>query len=574
MPAGATPEAIDRFFADFIRRIDGRQSPLVWAAAWLVSRATREGHTCIDLLDPATQALAQALTDGVGAAGWVETLAGSRVVGTPQEKTPLVLDARRRLFLRRYWEYEQRLARALTARAHRTTDPDILRLEEGLKRLFPPPDGGTDWQALSARVALTRSLCVISGGPGTGKTSTVVKILALLLEHYPALRVALCAPTGKAADRLQSAVAASAARLPVAEGVRGRIPREAQTLHRLLGFIPGRTTFRHNALRRLPHDVVVVDEASMVDLALMTRLLDALREDCRLIILGDRDQLSSVEAGSVFGDICDAARGHVPEDPDSPGLGGCMVELRHTWRFGDKGGIGRLSAAVRDADAASLWSVLQAGAGEVTARELPRDLAGALAPLVCETWRPFFRANREEEYLAILERRCILSPVHKGPCGVENLNALIRHILAGEGLVEAEGLHYHGRPIMITANAYDLGLFNGDVGLILKDEDTGELRAVFAVPGGPLRRISPARLPEHETVYAMSVHKSQGSEFDEVLLVLPQADTPVLTRELVYTGITRARKRVELWGAPAALERALNRSARRASGLRDALADA
>lgn len=593
-PEGAQLNDIDRQFAAFICRQAGSRDPHLEAAAALLSRGVTAGDVCLDL--------SGALDEGRAAgyrlesvATWRERLAAAPVVGAPGEFKPLILDHADRLYLQRYWRYENELAEAILKRGEPALF-DRERLKQGLARLFPATPGETDWQRIAALAAVTRRFCVISGGPGTGKTSTVVKVLALLLEQAEAmgagsaLRIALAAPTGKAAARLKESIAAG---LDKAEQeVRGLIPEDVFTLHRLLGYLKGSSGFRHNSENPLPYDVVIVDEASMVSLPLMAKLLCALRRDTRLILLGDRDQLASVEAGAVLGDMCDTGAVHgfspdfaalaaevagdaVAEQPGLGPLGDAVVLLKKSYRFSSTGGIGKIGALVNAGDAAAaLAACLDPALPEVSLAPLPPagSLAEALAKRITDGYAEYLHELSPEEAFAKFSRFRILCAMRSGPYGVESVNQLVRQRLAQAGLIHPHGRWYAGQPVMISKNDYNLGLFNGDVGLILPDaESGGELRAFFPSGSGGMRKVLPLRLPEYECAFAMTVHKSQGSEFDRVLLVLPDRDTPVLTRELVYTAITRAKESVELLATEPLFITAVERRVIRRSGLRERL---
>lgn len=605
VPARIETGGLEAHVTRLLMRLAGREEPLLALAARLLCRATGEGNICASLADAAGQPLASLGEDDTGLAPpfplWCEILRRQPVVGRPGEVAPLILDDAGRLYLYRYWAYERGLAEDLTARL--ADDPagiEPRRLRDDLDRLFPPAaEGGPDRQRLAAAVAVLKRLCVISGGPGTGKTTTVVRILALLLEQAGGpLRIALAAPTGKAAARMQEAIRASRETLRVEPHVRERIPTEATTIHRLLGFRPGSVSFRHDRDNPLPVDAVVVDEASMVDLALMAKLIQAVPRQARLILLGDMDQLASVEAGAVLGDICGRSPGIVPDfqrhllavtgqEPsaaDGPGrspaaqagppIQDAIVELTRSYRFSQVGGIGRLAGLVNAGDGRAALDLLERGeCPDLGWHPLasPRELPARLAERAERLGAPL-ASGTPEAALEALDRFRILSAHRAGPYGIEALNDLVAAALEARGAIRPRALWYPGRPVLVTANDYTARLFNGDLGIALPDPAAGgALRVFFRPPEGGVRRLPPGRLPDHETAYATTVHKSQGSEADEVLLILPDALTPVLTRELVYTAVTRARKRVEIWGDPAVFAAAVGRRLSRSSGLRDAL---
>ncbi|MEC7947120.1 MAG: exodeoxyribonuclease V subunit alpha [Myxococcota bacterium] len=587
----------------------GDMSPLAAVGVALASRAVRSGHVCVDLVGlGGTAVLSEdgSVVDGLvhpPGAAWRDAVAGSAVAGPPDAGLPLVLDASGRLYLRRFWAWQSALADALSVRAQAPVDAvDGPLLRAGLDRLFaggPPTESEVDWQRTAAQLAVLRRFCVVSGGPGTGKTSTVVKMLALLMEQAlhagrtPPV-VMLLAPTGKAAARLTESIRSATAGLDVRDDVRMLIPDEAQTIHRALGVVGGATArFRRDRERPLAADLVLVDEASMVDLALMTRLEAAVPPRARLVLLGDKDQLASVDAGSVLGDVCNAGRpwrhsralaaslraasGDAipvgPDSPDGPAFGDAIVHLRHSYRFGATSGIAALASAINAGAAAEALSVLADPVRTDVCLADPIPTAGLGAVLrdrILETFRAVVEARDPTSKLKAFDAFRVLAVHRKGTTGVDGLNRSIEQALLRAGLLEAGGEWYAHRPLMVTENDYQLGLFNGDVGMVL--DEPGEARAaVFVTSAGMVRRVPPTRLPPHQTVFAMTVHKSQGSEFEEVALVLPSRPSPVMTRELVYTAVTRARQVARIFGDPAVLETAIRAQTTRASGLRDAL---
>lgn len=600
---GGELSAIDRHFARLMERLCGGPNSEVTIAAALVSQIHGQGSVCLELRKVAGTILPNAgATAGAdlplpSLEAWMTALRKATVVGRPAEFKPLILDDSGRLYLHRYWQYESDLAKRILDCAQRDTEGvDASLLEEGLARLFSAgaSSNETDWQRVAAATAVRKRFCVISGGPGTGKTRTVIALLALLLEQAREnpLRIALAAPTGKAAARLQESLQKWKAALPCDAALQAGLPKDSFTLHRLLGGLPDSAQFRHGAENPLPFDVVVVDEASMVDLALMAKLFAATAPSARLILVGDKDQLSSVEAGAVLGDICAGAT----RTSGPSALSACIVHLEKNYRFGADNGILALSRAINDGDAAEVLRLLNlraAGASPERSEDAlpgesggnrpadpgiaglalppPAQLKGRMRAKVLEGFGAVMRARDPLSALQALGRFRVLCAVRKGPMGVEALNRTIEEILSEAGFIAPRERWYRGRPVLVTSNDYTLKLFNGDVGIILPDAASGELRAWFLDAGSSLRSVPPVRLPEHETVFAMTVHKSQGSEFEEVLLMLPGRESPVLSRELLYTGVTRASRRVELWGDEAVLRTAIATRVTRASGLREAL---
>lgn len=599
--AGAIRD-LDYSLARHLLALAPQPSPALALAIAAVSRANGDGDLCLDL---AAAAGGPVLGDAPGDAAWtglpaqpldewLDALRGSGVVGAPGETQPLVLDAAGRLYLAKYHGFEQAIAAGLAQRLRFRDDVDATALRPLLARTFPDAGPG-DGQRLAAALAALRGLAVVSGGPGTGKTHTVARLLALLiaLAQGRGLRIRLAAPTGKAAARLAESLQATVAQLradPATAATADAIPTEAVTLHRLLGYGVG-GGFRHGPDHPLPVDVLVVDEASMVDVPLMARLLAATPPAARLVLLGDRDQLASVEAGSALGDICNhgaptawsgdlcgrlRALGLAPPPAADGARQGPMADslavLTESRRFAAGSGIGALAQATNAGDADAAFAALEGG-GDIVWRPVAVE---ALAEAVAAEVQTYLAAYRETADPADAMRRFgavrLLCAVREGPWGVGALNALAERALARLGLVAPDREHYAGRPVLVTQNDYALGLFNGDVGLLLPDPDAGgALRACFAAPGGRLRRVLPARLPAHETCFAMTVHKAQGSEFDRVVVVLPGHDSPVLTRELVYTAVTRARRAVAIWASREGLATAIGRRVARSSGLRDAL---
>ena len=610
--------ATDLYFAEFLAELDGGGDPLLPVSAALVSRYKADGHVCLDLrsmseknqTNEAYHAIIERLPPE---SEWRARLRQCAVVGLPGDYCPLVLDKCSRLYFYRYWLYEKKLADALNHRSicddpGEGYDPNLLR--SGLDRHFPATKhaGEIDWQKIAAAMAVMKGFCVISGGPGTGKTHTVAKILALLLEQPRPVtpRIKLAAPTGKAASKLGESLRSAGTTLDCSSEIRDAIPQEATTIHRLLQTRPGNRDFGYNEEKRLPVDILIVDEASMIDLALMSQLIQALPDRARLILLGDKDQLASVEAGSVLGDICDRSNVHplssgfrekvedltgqkIMNGDQKTGSRSCLrdniVQLVKSYRFDAKSGIGALSRAVNAGNEDMAIQILRSST-DSNVRWIQvgsaADLYHRLRDTVLLGYRAYLKVDQPIKALETFGRFRILCAVRKGPYGVESVNRYSEQILKEHSLIRPPlpdaGGWYHGRPVMITQNDYQLGLYNGDIGLALNDfaspHDQVEgqrIRLILNDADGNRRSFPVYRIGSCETVYAMTVHKSQGSEFDDVHIVLPDRDSPVLSRELIYTAITRARQRVCIWGTEKVLRSAIGRSIRRTSGLRDAL---
>jgi exodeoxyribonuclease V alpha subunit len=557
-------------------------------AAQALSLATGNGHVCLRLADLQTPG-------GDGAPSLAELrrwLLDSAVVGTPQSPSalPMILDAQDRLYLHRDFDHECRLARRLMRAADAPATAVHTAARQQLEALFGAGDGHADWQKLAVALALRRRLLVISGGPGTGKTTTVVHLLACLLAQQPDARIALAAPTGKAAARMSEALRQRAVHLPPA--LRERLPMQAATVHRLLGAYPG--GFRHDAARPLAVDVLVVDEASMLDLALARRLLDAVPESARLVLLGDKDQLAAVESGAVFAELSAdptlgaecidalAALCALPREaiaPAAPAESGplrdTVVWLSRNFRFGTDSGIGRAAEHIRHGRAAELLAQLRQ-ADDASLQWLDDGGAAPSAATLQQLrdgYAPYFDALRRDagDVAALsraFERFRVLCAVREGPRGVVAINQWLSE-QARAGLSDSPvsaSPWYPGRPVMVLHNDPLLKLFNGDIGITLPGAH-GEPMVHFADPAGAFRALPALRLPAHETAYAMTVHKAQGSEFDELLVLLPAQRSRVLTRELLYTALTRARQRVVLAADAAVVAETVASRTERQSGL-------
>ena len=561
-------------------------------AARQVCFAMADGHVCTDL-----SILSERLP-GTTPESLRGLLLGSGMVGTPGDvkPLPLVLDDGGRLYSYRYFDYERRLAAALTRLADTAgAPPHVLPAAHAcLGELFGPACAEPpDWQKIAVAAALLNRLTIISGGPGTGKTTTVVNLLACLLAGQPDCRIALAAPTGKAAARLLGAVTERAAQLPAS--VRDGLPQTAFTIHRLLGVLR-HGGFRYHAENPLAVDVLIVDEASMLDLALATRLIEAVPPGARVVLLGDRSQLAAVEAGAVFAELASdpglepSLVRQLAELTDSPPerlvtpppvrptpLSGRVLWFVRNYRFREDSGIGRLAAYVNGGDWAAAQAWLAQGGDQDVSWQGDRSgvLSGPSLARLIDGYREFLEVLRDaaaEPSAAIdaFGRFRVLCAIRESARGAVALNRALaadfRRALGHPFDRHARSDWFPGRPVMILRNEYTLRLFNGDIGIALADAN-GSLRVHFPDGAGAFRVIPPARLPEHETAFAMTVHKSQGSEFDGVALILPARPMPVVTRELIYTGITRARRRVDLFAAPEVLAAGIASPTRRQSGL-------
>jgi len=561
-------------FAAYIGRQQQTEDPLVTLTAGLLSETVSEGHVCLNLHDftALNQSIQTLLPD---ASSWLHSLQISDVVGVPGEFKPLILTTDGLLYLYRYWQSEQQVAKAIL---QRLKPSDILPETQKLKSFIADwqnqlPD--IDWQKVAVLSALQRQFCVISGGPGTGKTTVVLKVLQCLqlLDNTP--RIALAAPTGKAAARLQQAISQQTGE-----------QYAAKTLHRLLGISARFDQGRYSAERPLPVDVLIVDEASMIDINLMAITLKALPLHARLILLGDSDQLASVESGAVLANLC-ADQPSFSADfkawvkqiseidlPDSNAvnpLEDSLVKLQHSYRFAAGGQVGLLAQAVNQGDATSVTGLLDSQ----TPSALSKPTAEQIQAQLLNGYQRYIEAIEKRldavSCIQAFEQFRVLCAIKNGTQSVYAVNLMMTNLLAKRGWRTAQPF-YPGRPIMITQNHYRQNLFNGDIGLILPN-DEGELQACFLF-GEELRWLPLSRLPAHETVFAMTVHKSQGSEFDHISLLLPEEDSAVLSRELVYTALTRARQTVQILSTQPVLQQAVQRRHQRESGLAKLLGEA
>lgn len=545
-----------RLCAECAYTLSTRQQENLKLLACYTSAATRQGIIAAPL--PSSISVSE-----------LEALLASPVIGQAHAYTPLIVE-HGHIWLNRYWQYEQQLASNIAQRLQLQLPTDRAALQAALDHWFPA--GAQDRQRQAVERAATLPFLIISGGPGTGKTTTVTRLLCLLIEHFKInpQRIKLAAPTGKAAMRMQEAIRQAKITLQLPPELAERIPEQGSTLHRLLGYIPNKIGFRHHAHHPLPADLVIVDEASMIDISLMSHLFAAVRPDARLILLGDRDQLASVETGSIFRDLCSV-------DTSSHPLNEHIVMLEKSWRFDASGGIGQLAKAVRDQQEQALLDLLHSPPTGIHWSQ-SAEISSLYFQQVWQAYLAEVQAWQEDKQqlpalFAAFNQFRLLTPLRKGPLGTEQLNqqlsTLLRRVLPNR----FQGTWFTGRPIMITENDYRQQLFNGDIGLSLADAN-GQIRVWFPEPNGDFRAFAPVRLPAHETAWAMTIHKSQGSEFEQVLLVMPEdEEAKILGRELLYTGITRARRQIDLMGKEAVILAAVRRSLPSSSCLRWRIAE-
>jgi len=593
--AGA--RVLDTALAAWVRARTG--SDLLARAAFAASAAEGEGHACAALAE--SDAFIPLELAALRAHAWV---------GDGSVPTPFVLDGKGYFYTWRNWRHELRLADALRQRAAERMLPiDAACLAADVAELFgSDASEATRWQRVAVAATPGSRVFVLTGGPGTGKTETILRMLLLVLAHARACRlpeqpqIALAAPTGKAARRLARAVADGRGRLRahLAEGSKfgpllEAVPHgAAQTVHRLLGYRPSDNAFARAADNPIAADIVVVDEASMVDLALMRQLVDALPAHAMLILLGDPDQLAAVEAGSVLRDIVASVGENLlpgdvrarlagvaaldPAPPEPAPLAGQVITLRHVWRAGSS--LKQALEAIRAGDAGWLKNAKAEAAQGIGSFECAD--AAALAARVeawceahAETIAELLRPGVEPEAaLASLRRATILCALREGPFGTRGLNAAIERLLAERHGVDTTRTWYPGRPVLIVHNDYARGLSNGDVGVALAGRDG--LRVWFETSArdgtGSLASYSPRTLPAHDTAWAITIHRSQGSEYADVAAVLPpDPEHRILSRELLYTAVSRAARRAEIWSTAAAIRAAIAKPVRRLGGLREAL---
>jgi len=570
----------------FARLRRGGDPGLLARTVALLCQERAAGHVCVPLPDWAGRAPAPAEPPFPALPDWRSGLLATGLCGDGDPRVPaapLVLDARHRLYLLRHYRDEQRILDFVRGRLARPPLVPAAALRDALAAagLLPGRPAGPDWQLAAVVAAARSSFAVLTGGPGTGKTTTVARLLDALLALQPDLRVAVAAPTGKAAARLGEALRERATAVPAPRGPAGRL--QPSTLHRLLGYLPLDDTFRHGPELPLPYDFVVVDEASMVDPAVLAALCSALLPEARLLLVGDRDQLAAVAAGQVLGDLCRAARpergvgrelaGYVaaatgmalPVQDGAPAIADLVVALRQNHRFGDMPGLGAFAEALARRDPDAAMAALRAGHRDLL---WAPDTATALAA-IADALVAAATAETPAAAVAALGSVRVLCAARHGPHGTDAWNRRVEALLAGRG-VRTGDRWYRGRPVLVTENDHQNQLWNGDLGVAWPDD--GRPQIVFPAAGDEVRTVPAARLPQHETAWAMTVHKAQGSEFAAVLLAMPDAPSPLWQAPLVYTAVTRARHRAIVVADPELLRAGLQHWPARGSGLADGVA--
>lgn len=574
--------SVDIHFAEMMGELyDVKDHHLLLFA--LTSQVTHDGHSCFypsKLIDYQFYDEHKALLDMI-VNSLAEDIDG---VGLPGELSPVIRSGNA-YYLHRFFTYEQMIVEQINCRSALQNDVDSGKLKLLLNQYFDVSEE-TDWQKVAAAMAATGKLSVISGGPGTGKTTTVAKILAILLElSKKPLSIKIAAPTGKAAARLQDAIRSTKGGMALMPVIHDQIPEDVSTIHRLLGVGYGGGSAKFNHQHPLDADIVVIDEASMIDMAMMARLLDAVRPDSFLLFLGDKDQLSSVAPGSVLADMCSSlninhfTKHTIEKLSELAGLNtDCYsglvtylidrsVQLQRSYRYDPGSDIAKLAPLINEGEGKAAFDLLETSTGKnLFLRELSR-FQQDIKELVLAYYGGYLKQTDPLEMFTAFEQFRILSGLRKGELGINMLNDWVEMVLEQEKLIDSVEPFYHGRPIMVTENDYRVNLFNGDVGLVLRLAGDRP-KVFFPKSDGQHLFIAPERLPSHETVYAMTVHKSQGSEFDHVVMVLPDEESPIFTRELLYTAVTRSKQSVRLYAHQSTFVEAVHKKVERMSGLR------
>ncbi len=596
----SSPEStkLAEYFIRFCRDIDHDiNETALLAIKTLVNRNVQYGDTCLDLHslsehDSTETNHARNTVDTQQVNHLIAQLKISSLIGKPDDNPLLILDGNR-LYLHRHWDEEQIISHQLQSRM--TIEPvDSDRLHQQLNNLFgtstPEKRERTLGQKIAAAMTLSSRLSIIAGGPGTGKTTTVTKILALLLEQEPTMRILLAAPTGKAAARLAESIDEQVLKIEgnIDQNILDQLPRQASTIHRLLGW--NTRGFQYNADNLLPVDCLLLDETSMVDQGLMASLLQALPETCRLILLGDRDQLESVEAGKVLGDITghgqpltlsdERARqlatllGETPPveiSENTPDIANYIAHLSYSHRFAGGGGIGKLATAVNNSEAENAITLLTDNDPETTLIEITgKNPNSKIIDWACERYAPIFTTEKVEQALDIFESSRVLTALRQGDWGETVIGEQIEARLRKQKVITAgNNTVYKGLPIIIRQNDRETGLFNGDTGIFWFEQDDIPV-ACFRI-NGELQYFTTHLLPQWQPAWTLTVHRSQGSQYEQVMLILPAERSPVVTRELIYTGLTRAQKHCTIVTRQEAFKLAIKSREPRHSGLADRL---
>ena len=599
---GTIPE-FHFIFADFIYSLSDKKPLELYFSTLFLSYYCSKGNVCIDLNELLFTVKREFSLNNSSFLSppdqWHELLISCSVVGKSDEFCPLILDDSL-LYLHRYWHYELNIAGILLTHATKInsiSNPE--RLRQLLASYFPEENKETNWQRIAGFIALVKGLCIITGGPGTGKTSTIIRILTFLIEYYEnkKLRIVLTAPTGKAAARIEESIQQAKAGFGENNKISESIPSTARTIHRLLGIKPGSAYFKYSSNNPLPVDIAVIDEVSMVDMNLVAKFLKALPSHARLILVGDRNQLASVQAGSVFSDICHESyvsvfsgsfsnsireysyldQSRYMQHRSIPVLRDCIVGLKKTYRFNST--ISRFCQAINGGKGQKAFDIIIKSDKEILSwNKIDKNsqLIDSLRSEVIQGWTPFLKAGTISDMFSNINKFRTLCVLRNGPYGVGMLNKIIEKILSEAGLIYPKTELYEKLPIMITKNDYRLNLYNGDTGIIAYDPSSkAVLKAWFKSVDNDkktaLRSYHLTQIPAYDISYAISVHKSQGSEFNIVQLILPDSNNPVLTRELLYTGITRTRHRVSIYGQESIFKKAVEQKISRVSGLKDKL---
>jgi exodeoxyribonuclease V alpha subunit len=569
-------ESIDIHFADFlIEKFGGTDKERLLFA--IISNSAQKGHTCFYTNLIINFEFYEKYKDTLDKLKYGIT---SNAIG--ENKPIIYIENISAYYLQKYYYYEQKIINEINKRTKKIENIDTNKLKELLNKYFPKNDNEIDYQKLSAATATTSLFSLITGGPGTGKTTTVAKILLILCEIYQDLKIKIAAPTGKAAARLQESI--TSFKTNNKSDFLDLIPNEVTTIHRLLGYIYGKTYFKHNKENQLDADIVVIDEASMIDIALMGKLLDALKEDTIFILLGDKDQLASVAPGSVLSDFCNFDNinsfssdyskfleeitdyKNIEQNQQSNKLLDSIVELKKAYRYKPSSQIAKIAPLINQGKAEESYKIFKENKDDTLKLFNLSEMNEELKNLILNYYSVYLQENDYSKMFEKFNRFRVLCAIRKTDLGVEKLNNYIENLLEKENLINTKKEFYHGKPIMIIENDYRLELFNGDIGLLIEEND--EAKVYFPNANGSFRTFSPAILPNFETTYAMTIHKSQGSEFENVAIILPDEPNPVLTRELIYTGVTRAKERVNLFTNENIYIDAVTKKIWRMSGLR------